>query len=387
MTQTMPDSQERIRVGRRAGIVGLAVNLLLFGVKLAAGLISGSISIVTDAINNLTDAGSSVLVLFGYTVSGRPADKEHPYGHARMEYLCSLFVSMIVAFLGFEMFRTSVSSIIDGGGDHTYSALTITIMALCIVSKILLAVYYRTTGKKISSDALRSSAADCIGDVCATGAVLLGIFLTPLIGPRADGIFGAVIAVYIIVMGVKLILDSSNTLLGRAPDIELVKTIVEKLKSYEGVIGVHDLLVHSYGVNRYFASVHVEVDSSCDIMTSHNLIDRIEGDFRSGLGIELIVHMDPVVLNDQRTDSLHLAVREIIDRIASEYSSPISLHDFRVDTTDEKTKLSFDLALTNDFPLSNEELVSSIRKDVASVIGPDVFPVITIDREYTTVQY
>ena len=386
MTQNL-STATRTRIGRNAGIIGIGVNLALFGFKLTAGLLSGSVSIIADAVNNLTDAGSSILVMLGYIISAKPADREHPFGHARMEYLCSLFISIIVTYLGIELFRSSLDSLIHSTEAASYSIVSVIIMAAALVTKLLLAIFYRRTAKMIDSESLKASAMDSLGDVCATGAVLLGMALTPVFGPRIDGIFGCVIAAYIFIMGVKLILESSNILLGQAPDVELVKDIVGRLKSYSGVLGIHDLVIHNYGADRCFASVHVEVDADRDVLESHDMIDRIEVDIRKELGVDLVVHLDPVAINDHRVNELHLQVHEIVDGIAAQYSSPVSIHDFRTVFGTTHTNIIFDLALTSEFPLTNDELVNSIRGEISQKIGPDYNAVITIDRDYTTTRY
>ena len=386
MTETI--SQEtRTKIGRNAGIIGIGVNLALFGFKLTAGLLSGSVSIIADAVNNLTDAGSSILVMLGYIIAAKPADREHPYGHARMEYLCGLFISIIVTFLGLELFKSSLDSLLHSTEAAAYSMISVVIMAAAVVTKLLLAVFYKRTAKQIGSESLKASAMDSLGDVCATGAVLVGMALTPVFGPRIDGIFGCLIAVYIFIMGVKLILESSNILLGQAPDVEMVKDIVGKLKSYEGVLGIHDLVIHNYGADRCFASVHVEVDADRDVLDSHDMIDRIEVDIREQLGIALVVHLDPIAINDRRVNELHLTVHEIIDGIAAQYSSPVSMHDFRAVFGKTHTNIIFDLAVTSEFPLSNDEVVNMIRGEVSQKIGSDYNAVITIDRDYTTTRY
>ncbi len=386
MTETL--SQEtKAKIGRNAGIIGIGVNLALFGFKLTAGLLSGSVSIIADAVNNLTDAGSSILVMLGYIIAAKPADREHPYGHARMEYLCGLFISILVTYLGIELFQSSLNSLLHSTEAAAYSVISVVIMATALIAKLMLAVFYRRTAKRISSESLRASAMDSIGDVCATGAVLLGMALTPVFGAKIDGIFGCVIAVYIFIMGVKLILESSNILLGQAPDVELVKDIVAKLKSYDGVLGIHDLVIHNYGADRCFASVHVEVDADRDVLESHDMIDRIEVDIHEQLGISLVVHLDPITINDHRVNELHMTVHEIIDGIAAQYSSPISMHDFRAVFGKTHTNIIFDLAVTSEFPLNNDELVNTIRGEVAQKIGSDYNAVITIDRDYTTTRY
>jgi len=386
MTETISQAT-RTKIGRNAGIIGIGVNLALFGFKLTAGLLSGSVSIIADAVNNLTDAGSSILVMLGYLIAAKPADREHPFGHARMEYLCGLFISIIVTYLGIELFRSSLDSLLHSTEAASYSMVSVIIMGAALVTKLLLAVFYRRTAKRINSESLKASAMDSLGDVCATGAVLLGMALTPVFGAKIDGIFGCIIAVYIFVMGVKLILESSNILLGQAPDVELVKNIVGRLKSYNGVLGIHDLVIHNYGADRCFASVHVEVDADRDVLESHDMIDRIEVDIREQLGIDLVVHLDPIAVNDHRVNELHLIVHEIIDGIAAQYSSPVSMHDFRAVFGKTHSNIIFDLAVTSEFPLSNDELVNTIRGDIAQKVGTQYNAVITIDRDYTTTRY
>ena len=386
MTENL-STETRTKIGRNAGIIGIGVNLALFGFKLAAGLLSGSVSIIADAVNNLTDAGTSILVMLGYIIAAKPADREHPFGHARMEYLCGLFISIIVTYLGIELFRSSLDSLLHSTEAASYSMISVVIMGAALLTKLLLAIFYRRTAKQIGSESLKASAMDSLGDVCATGAVLLGMALTPVFGSKIDGIFGCAIAVYIFIMGVKLILESSNILLGQAPDVELVKEIVGKLKSYDGVLGIHDLVIHNYGADRCFASVHVEVDADRDVLESHDMIDRIEVDIREQLGIDLVVHLDPVAVNDQRVNELHLTVHEIIDGIAAQYSSPVSMHDFRTIFGKTHTNIIFDLAVTSEFPLTNDELVNSIRGEISRKIGPEYNAVITIDRDYTTTRY
>lgn len=377
----------RTKIGRNAGIVGITVNLLLFAVKLTAGILSGSVSIIADAVNNLTDAGSSILVLVGYLISAKPADREHPYGHARMEYLCGLFISILVTFLGFELFQSSVDAIRNPGELTEYNPVSLFIMVSAVAAKVFLALFYRAVGRRIDSQTLRASAMDSIGDVCATLAVITGMLLTPVIGSMADGIFGCIIAAYIFVMGIKLIIDSSNTLLGTAPDIELIKKIIARLKSYDGVLGIHDLVIHNYGADQYFVSVHVEMDAERNVLECHDIIDNIEADFRHDMGIQLVIHLDPIALKDEELNELKNSVREVVDEISAEFSSPISFHDFRAVFGVTHTNLIFDIALAHEFPLSNEELVEMIRTDVKKKLGEEYCPVITIDRDYTTKRY
>lgn len=379
--------ETRTKIGRNAGIVGIGANIALFAVKLTVGVLSGSVSVIADAVNNLTDAGSSVLVILGYAISAKPADHEHPYGHARMEYLCGLFISVIITFLGMELFKTSVETIFDHEKVAAYSAVSLCVMLASAAVKVFLALFYRRVGKRIDSQVLRASATDSMGDVCATSAVIVGILLTPMLGAVSDGIFGCLVAVYIFVMGVKLIIESSNTLIGAAPDVELVKKMIAKLRPYEGVLGIHDLVIHNYGAARYFGSVHIEMDAEQSILECHDVIDRIENDFRRDMGIDLVIHLDPVTLNDERINELRSTVREVVDELAAEFSSPVSFHDLRVVFGTNTTELRFDLAISHDFPLSNEELVEMLRNDIRTKLGEDYTASVTVDRDYTTERY
>ncbi len=374
--------KERNDIGRRAGAVGIGVNLILFTAKLVAGILSGSVSIIADAINNLTDAASSVIVIVGYFFAGKPADKKHPYGHARSEYLSTLFISIIVTVLGVELFRSSISSI-AGGETAEYGVLSVAIMIASIAVKGFLAVFYRVTGKKISSASLAASAADSIGDIAATGAVLLGMVLSPTTGRATDGVLGCIIAAYIFIMGLKMTKEASDTLLGKAPDRTLVFSVIEKIRSYDGVLGIHDLVLHNYGEGRFFASVHLEMDAERDIMESHDIIDNIENDFAHDMGIRLVIHLDPVYTNDERLNSLKSSVREIIDEISSELSTPISMHDFRAVFGITHTNLIFDIVVENELPVAEDEIIGLIRGRIKK-LDETYCAVITMDRDYTS---
>ena len=377
----------RVRVGRFAGFVGIFSNLFLFAVKLVIGLITMSISVIADSLNNLSDCGSNILTVVGYTISGKPADKDHPYGHARMEYLCSLFIAMIISFLGFEMLITSVEKIIANEPSDEIKLSLIIIMASTIIVKALIAIFYRKLGKHISSDTLKASSIDSIGDVIATTAVVIGMIISKYVSLpfSVDGVIGILVAIYIIVMGVKLVIESSSTLIGKAPDDEFTQGIVDKVKSYDGVLGIHDLVVHSYGANRYFVTVHVEVDADEKIMHSHDLMDIIEADFLKD-GINLVIHMDPISVTDEETGELREKCLDLISSLSKEYSSPMSMHDFRIVKGVTHTNLIFDINVTNSFPLKNKELCDAVTKRIKD-INPLYNLVLTIDRDYFSERY
>ena len=377
----------RVRVGRFAGFIGIFSNLLLFVIKLVIGIITMSVSVIADSLNNLSDCGSNILTVVGYTISGKPADKDHPYGHARMEYLSSLFIAMIISFLGFEMLISSAEKLIANEPNEKYSIALIIIMASTVIVKIVIALFYRKLGKHISSDALRASFVDSIGDVIATGAVVVGMILAKYVSMpfNVDGIVGILVAIYIMIMGVKLVIESSSTLIGKAPDDAFISSIVEKIKSYEGVLGIHDLVLHSYGANRYFASVHVEIDADANLMHSHDLMDIIEADFLKN-GINLVIHMDPISVSDPETNEMREKCAQIIEDFSCEHSMHASMHDFRVVKGVTHTNIIFDISVANNFPLENKEISNEITKRVKQ-INPLYNLVLTIDRDYFSERY
>ena len=375
------DPKVRVRVGRFAGFMGIISNVLLFGIKIVFGAIFGSISIIADSLNNLSDAGSNVLTVVGYTMTGKPADKDHPYGHERMEYLCSLFISVVIIFLGVEMMTSSVDKFINKPEAlEKYSLVSIIVIASTVIIKALIAIVYARLGKHIGSSSLKASAIDSISDVFTTAAVVVGMVLTPYTGPYTDAVIGLAISVYIIVMGIKLVKESANILIGVAPDTEFVHSIIKRIKEYDGVLGIHDLVVHSYGENKSFVTVHVEVDSDESILISHELVDGIEADFLKD-NINLVIHMDPVCISDPETNELRALCERVISDIAKENSSPVSMHDFRIVKGTVCTKLLFDISVSNDMPLTDERLCHEVSEALKKV-NPLFEIILTVDRDY-----
>ncbi len=378
--------EERLRLGRIAGFTGIGVNLALFAAKIIIGITSGSISVAADAVNNLSDAMSSVFVLVGYVLAAKPADKEHPFGHARMEYLCGLFISIIITILGVEMLRSAGESLLTGGEGSTYSVIAMVIMWITALVKVALAVFYRVLSKRIESQSLRASAIDSLGDVAATAAVILGMVLTPYLGSRTDGVLGAVIGIYIVILGIKLVIESSDTLLGTAPDADFVREISDEIRNYDGVLGIHDLVIHSYGAGKVFASVHVEVDCDRDPMESHDFIDNIEADFLQKRGIVLVIHMDPVCLSDPKTNELRDAVARIVLDLSEETFHPIAMHDFRVVWGVTHTNIIFDIAISDEMPLTDAELSNKLANKI-EVLDKTYNAVICVDRDYHSTRF
>ena len=369
--------QVREKSGKVAGAVGIATNLLLFAIKLAAGLLSGSVAVMADAVNNLTDSGSSIVMLVGFKLAGKPADEKHPFGHARIEYLSGVIVSFIVLFLGVELGMTSVEKIISPEAAE-FNALTLTVLVASILIKLWQCFFYRSVGKTIHSDTVFATSSDSRNDVIATSVVLLGAVITQLTDLNLDGFLGLAVAAFIVVSGVKLIMETGNPLLGMAPDEGLVKTIYEKILSYEGIFGIHDLTVHNYGEGKCFASVHCEVPAERDILISHDIIDNIERDFQRDLGIHLVIHLDPVVTEDERTNKLRDQVRKLMHVVYPQ----ASVHDFRVVWGVTHSNVVFDIAV----PFSLKETDQQIKERVDQAVrtlDPDYRTVVTVDREST----
>ena len=372
------DPQVRARCGNLAGLVGICCNLLLSAGKFLAGLLTGSVAISADAVNNLSDASSSIITLLGFRLAARPADDEHPYGHGRTEYLSGLAVSVMILLIGAELAKTSIQKILSPEPITTGMA-SILILAASILVKFWMAAFNRHVGRLIRSATLEATAADSRNDVIATSAVLLATLISKWSGVNLDGWMGMAIAVFILYSGVMLIKDTLSPLLGEAPNPELVHQVMKRLKTYDGVLGIHDLVVHDYGPGRCFATVHVEVDAKEDVMRSHDLCDVIERDFAAS-GLHLVVHMDPIVMDDPELNALH---KQVVEAVAS-IEKGITLHDFRVVKGYSHTNLIFDVAVPSDCPYTESELKVLIQEKVRA-LDPDAnyYTVVGIDRNYT----
>lgn len=368
----------RAKYGVVAGVFGIVSNMLLFVLKIVVGVISKSISITADAVNNLSDSASSVITLLGFKISQKPADEEHPYGHARMEYLSGLFVSLIVLFIGFQFFKESLGTIFNPV-ENQFDIFTVTVLIVSIAVKLWQGYFNRFVGKKINSLALVAASTDSIGDVVATSVVLLGIVISMVFNVTLDGYFGLAVAIFIIVSGVRLMKEAIDPILGKAPDRELVKKITDKIMTYDGVLGYHDLVIHNYGEGRCFASVHVEVPAKQDIMLSHDIIDNIELDFRHNDNLHVVIHLDPVENDNALVNELHDKVKSAVKDISSE----LSIHDFRLVSGNTHSNLLFDISAPVSFSMSDAEIRHIVGKKIKE-IDPSYNTVITIDRNYTS---
>lgn len=363
--------------GNLASIVGIMNNIVLCIIKFIAGTLAQSVSITADAINNLSDAGSSVIALASFKLSSKPADEQHPFGHARYECLASMIVACLILFLGLELIKTSVDKIFHPE-EIVFSWLSIVILAISIIVKLWMYFYNKKYGKLIKSSIMEAAAADSISDVSATSAVLLSSILSPLIHFNLDGYMGIVVACFILFAGFGIIKEALNEILGQAPDADLVNEIQKRIEGTKGVLGMHDLIVHDYGVNRQFASVHVEVDHREDVLKSHDMIDNLEREFKEKMGLEMVIHMDPVVIDDPLTNELH----EYMIAKLKEIHEDLSLHDFRIVPGETHTNMIFDVVVPYHVKMNNQEL-QHILEEKAAQKGKQYYLVITFDRSYT----
>jgi cation diffusion facilitator family transporter len=372
------DAEVREAYGITASVVGIIVNALLSAAKIITGILFNSISVIADGVNNLSDGISSVITFIGFKMSGKPADDNHPFGHARIEYLTGMILGIAILLVGFELLETSFKKIINPE-KIIFSPAMIIVLILSILSKLWLSLFYKKLGNKISSSTLIASSTDSKNDVVATAAVLLSVIISELTGYQVDGYGGILVALFILYSGFDIIRDILNPLLGEMPDEEFQKSIEKKLLSYEGVINIHDLIVHNYGPNRHFATVHVEVDAKDDILKSHDLIDNIERDFSRELGINLVIHLDPVITDDKEINSL----KKMTEKVIKSIDESLSIHDFRAAIGETHTNLIFDLEVPDSFKMASSELVKLIDKKVKKE-NETYFPVVKIDRNYVS---
>ena len=368
------DPAVRDKCGRVAGAVGIVTNFLLFLMKIIVGTAFHSVSVTADAVNNLTDSGSSVVTLIGFKMASKPADEKHPFGHARIEYLSGVIVSFIVIFLGLQLGMSSIEKILTPE-ENALTPVALVVLVISILAKLWQCLFYRKVGRMIKSESVEATSKDSRNDVIATSVVLLGAVITMLTGVNLDGYMGAAVALFIVFSGVQLTISTADPLLGQAPEGELVQTITEKMLSYPGIIGMHDLAVHNYGVGRCFASAHCEVDAKNDILVSHDLIDNIERDFSRDLGIHMVIHLDPVIVGDARTDALHCKVQSHVTAL---YPT-VTIHDFRVIWGVTHSNIVFDAAVPFSVKDSDTVITQKLEAEIQK-LDPDYRTVVTIDR-------
>lgn len=379
-SENMHSPHIRTRLGQLSGWAGIASNLLLFVLKFLLGQLSGSISITADAFNNLSDCASSVITVVGFRLSGKPADEQHPYGHARYEYVSGLVVSILILLIGLEFFQSSLRKILNPRPVGLTPVMIAALLAAIFI-KLWQGLFYREIGKRIHSASLAASARDSFNDCITTGAVLAGAVIIYLTEWNLDGWMGLAVSVFILISGASLVRDILNPLLGSAPESELVERLRNTILASPTVIGMHDLMVHSYGPERCFASVHVEMPADQDILVSHDIVDRIEREVFAQMNVNLVIHLDPVITNDARLNEL----REIVREAALGIDPAADVHDLRVAEYKTHQNLIFEISVPPRLTMSDAEIRRLLRERIAAR-HPVYRCVITVDRSCTSTQ-
>lgn len=373
--QDTKDANVRTNIGKLSGIVGIFSNLFLFVIKFVIGTIVHSVSIQADGVNNLTDAGSNIISILSFHLANKPADKDHPFGHERTETIASLFVGILILVLGFETAKESISKVIHPGSID-FRIASVIILLISIMVKFWMYAYNKKLSKTYDSSLLEATALDSISDVCGTTAVLVSTLLSPILHFNLDGYMGIVVSGIILYGAYGLLRDMINSLIGEAPDPELVHNIVDRIMAHPAILGVHDMMLHNYGPNKIFASAHVEVDSSKDIFETHDHIDNIEREVKENMNIDLVLHMDPVKVNDPETELYRAKVVEAIHQIDPKWG----FHDFRIVSGPTHVNLVFDLVIPFEEKYSQEEIEDMLLKHIQS--DKKIYLVLTIDHPY-----
>lgn len=370
------DGAVRRAYGQLCGLVGIGLNLVLFGIKFIAGTLSGSIAITADAFNNLSDAGSSVVTLLGFRLAGRKPNPEHPFGHGRMEYISGLVVAGLILLMGVELAKSSLSKIFHPE-EIVFTPLVAVILAISIAVKLYMFYYNRSVGKKIRSTAMVATATDSLSDTVSTSAVLVATLVSHFTGLQIDGWVGLLVALFILYSAYKAAQETLSPLLGQPPEPEFVQQIEEIVMSHEQIQGIHDLVVHDYGPGRVMISLHAEVPASGDILMLHDIIDNIEHDLQQKLGCEAVIHMDPIVTDDGITSQLRQTVSDMVKTI----DTRLTIHDFRMVPGPTHTNLIFDTVVPYDVGMPNTEVQKKICRMVQAMEG-NYFAVVQIDNSY-----
>lgn len=370
------DPVVRQKYGVLCGALGIFLNIVLFAAKLLAGMLSGSIAITADAINNLSDAGSSVVTLAGFKIAAQKPDPEHPFGHGRVEYISGLVVSLIILVMGVELLKSSVEKVITPVTVE-FSIPVVIILAASVLIKLYMAFFNRGVGKKIQSPAVKAAALDSISDCITTTVVLLSMFVGKWTGLNIDSYCGIVVALFILYAGFRAAKETISPLLGQPPEKEFVDRIENIILSHQEVKGIHDLVVHDYGPGRRMVTVHAEVPANADILVMHDCIDNIERDLAREMGCTAVIHMDPIITDDQTVAHLRTAVEAIVMRI----DQRISIHDFRIVSGPTHTNLIFDVVVPYDKNLNVSEIKRNIECEVHSM-DEKFYAVVQIDRSF-----
>lgn len=367
--------QQREKHGKIASVIGIIFNVLLAGAKIAVGSIFGALSILADGLNNLSDCGSSVMSLVSFKLANKPADEEHPFGHERIEYVLSMAVAFIILIIAFELLKESIIKIINPE-QVEFSYLIIGVLFGSIVIKIGLFIYNRIIAKKINSEILKATSVDCLSDSVATSVVLIGMIISKIFAISLDGYLGVVVALFIGFSGVNILKETMSHLVGKAPEKEVVESIKDRILAHKEVYGIHDLSVYCYGPNKYFASVHIEMDASVDVLESHEIVDKIEQEFFENTNIVLTGHLDPIVVNDEEVNIMRRKVSECVKRIDERFS----MHDFRMVKGPQVTNLIFDVAVPYDIKITDSDIRAQLAEEI-KVLGNCYKLVVKIEKQ------
>ena len=374
--QDVENPSVRASYGKSAGILGIIANVFLFAIKLFAGIITGSIAIIADAINNLTDFLTSIITLVGFKLSNAPADKEHPFGHARIEYITALLVSIFILTIGIEVGRTGIDKIINGS-TTTFTITACIILAVSILTKLLLSIIFKDLGKSINSEALFAMSQDSRNDTISTFIILLSAIVSMKFNIYIDGYLSVAIAILIIISAISLIKSTISPLLGEPPKKEFIQQIEKKILSYDGIMGIHDLVVHNYGPLKTYATVHIEVDAKVDVMISHELSDNIERDFSKDFNVFLVCHLDPIVTDDEETNML----KERITKLLIGFDNRLNLHDFRLVHGVNHSNIIFDVLIPYDTKYDEDSIKYLVDEELKKY-NKKYFAVIEFDRSF-----
>ena len=370
------DPKKRAEIGKMSGLIGIACNFLLAGSKIAVGNFAGSTSIVADGLNNMSDAASSAVTLIGFKLAEKPADREHPYGHARFEYLASLVVSAMILVIGLELAQKSVEKI-KNPIPVEFSCVTLAVLVFSILMKSGMAVFNSRMGKKIQSTTLIATAADSRNDVVTTTAVLLATLAEHFFGWKADGPMGILVSLFVLYSGVTLAKETISPLLGEGADAKIRTELMNYVKEHPLVLGCHDLMVHDYGPGKCYSSIHVEMDKDVDPMKCHDVIDHIERECLEKFGTNLVIHYDPVSTNDLELEEM----REFVEQLLVKRDERLLVHDFRMREKEGKTELMFDLVLPDTMQEEKENIRKMLEESLESAGKQNITLKITFDPE------
>lgn len=374
--ENIHDPKVRQSYGRLSGLVGIVCNLLLFLLKLFAGLATGAVSIMADAFNNLSDAASSVVTLIGFYMAGKPADLDHPYGHGRIEYLSGLFVSAAILMTGVELMKSSVDKILHPEA-LSFSIASVVILVASILVKLWMSRFNYKVGNRIDSEAMKATGADSLSDCISTSAVLLGVLIAMLTGKNLDGWFGAVVALFVCYAGFNAAKETIQPLLGQAPDPELVRQIRERVMQEDKILGVHDLIIHDYGPGRRIISLHAEISYKEDILEAHDMIDNVERDLKEAFQCDATIHMDPVIHDDAEMNQ----IRHQVERIVREENPEWKIHDFRMVRGQTHTNLIFDLVIQPEDLVHAGEIENRMKEKIHKM-DPHFYAVVTVEQSF-----